>query len=89
MLEDDTHEVVAEEAIEGETLKIQGPLIETTTTNPERVQEGDSGEGDGRGKRPATRRHVWRRSGGCRSLWRHVRAPMAAISTALESLGRD
>jgi len=89
VLEDDTPEVAAEEAIEGETLKIQGAPIETTTTDPERAQEGDSGEGDRRGKRPTMHRHARRRSGGCWSLRRRVRALMVAISTALESLGRD
>ena len=55
MLEDDTPELAAEEAIEGETLKIQGAQIETITTDPERAQEGDSGEVDRRRKRPTTR----------------------------------
>jgi len=89
VLEDDTPELAAEEAIKGETLKIQGALIETTTTDSERAQEGDSGEVDRRKKRSATRRHARRRGGGCRSLRRRVRTPMAAISTALESPGRD
>jgi len=89
VLEDDTPELAAEEAIEGETLKIQGAPIETTTTDPERAQEGDSGEVDRRRKRPAMRRHARRRGGGCRSLRRRVRTPMAAISAALESPGRD
>ena len=56
MLEDDTPELAAEEAIEGETLKIQGALIETTTTDPERAQEGNSGEVGRRRKRPASSR---------------------------------
>ena len=74
MLEDDTPELAAEEAIEGETLKIQGALIETTTTDPERAQEDDSGEVDRRRKRPATCRHAGQRGGGCRSLRRRVEA---------------
>jgi len=74
VLEDDTPELVAEEAIEGENLKIEGAPIETTTTNPERAQEGDSGEVDRCRKRPTTRRHVRRRGGGVRSLRRWVEA---------------
>jgi len=89
VLEDDTPELAAEEAIEGETLKIQGAPIETTTTDPERAQEGNSGEVDRRKKRPATCRHARRRGGGCRSLRWRVRTPMAAISAALETPSRD
>ena len=60
MLEDKTPEVAMEEAIKGETLKNQGPLINTTTTDLERIQEGDLGEGDRHGKRPATCHHARR-----------------------------
>jgi len=42
--------LAAKEATEGETLKIQGAPIETTTTDLERAQEGDSGEVDRRRK---------------------------------------
>jgi len=74
VLEDNTPELAAKETVEGETLKIQGAPIETTTTDSERAQEGNSGEVDRRRKRPATRRHARRRGGGCRSLRRRVEA---------------
>jgi len=74
VLEDDTTEVPTKEAIKGETLNFQGSSIDTTTTYPERAQEGDSGEGDRRNKRPTTRRHAQRRSGGWQSLRRRVEA---------------
>ena len=87
MLEDDTPEVAAEEAIEGETLKIQGPPIDTTTTDPERAQKGDSGEGDQRSKWRAMRRHSRQRSGGCRSLRRRVEAPESSDGGDLYGVG--
>ncbi|QCD95601.1 hypothetical protein DEO72_LG6g295 [Vigna unguiculata] len=67
VLEDDTPELAAEEAIEGETLKIQ---------------ENDR-------RRAVTRDREGVAARACGDAWRRVRTPMVAISTALESLGRD
>jgi len=61
--------------------------MDTTITNPERGQGGDSGEVDRRGKRPATRHHT-RRLADLAAAATTMAMAAAATATAATMSGR-